>query len=94
MLISNSLILSEARFKCGQKSQIVDCRTSSKRRIVRRKLLNYAVKLRRTLTKSGVIVRHFQLTFGSNWLQLCVNDVVGRPDQTPEHQKQQKQRPA
>ena len=36
---------------------------------------NCAAKLRRILTKSAVTVRHFQLIFGSNWLQ---------------HQKQQK----
>ena len=39
-------------------------------------------------------MRHFQLIFGLNWLQLCINDVVGRPDQTSKHQKQQKHRPA
>ena len=33
---------------------------------VRRKLSNYAAKLRRIFTKSAVIVRHFQLIFGSN----------------------------
>ena len=33
---------------------------------VRRKLSNYAAKLRRISTKSAVIVRHFQLIFGSN----------------------------
>ena len=60
---------------------------------VRRKLSNYAAKLRQIFTKSAVIVQHFQLIFGSNWLQLCINNVLGRPDQTPEHQKQQKHRP-
>ena len=49
---------------------------------VRRKLSNYAEKLRRIFTKSAVIVWHFQLIFGSNWLKLCINDVVGGPDQT------------
>ena len=63
-------------------------------RRVRRKLSNCAAKLRQIFTKSAVIVRHFQLIFGSNWQQLCINIVVGRPDQTPEHQKQQKHRPA
>ena len=57
---------------------------------MRRKLSNYAAKLRQIFTKSAVIVRHFRLTFGSNWQQLCINNVVGRVDQTPEHQKQQK----
>ena len=63
---------------------------------VRRKLSNYAAKLRRIFTKSAVIVRHFQLIFGSNWLQLCIiiNDVVGRPDQTSNQEKKQKHRPA
>ena len=61
---------------------------------VRRKLSNYAAKLRRIFTKSAVIVRHFQLIFGSNLLQLYINDVVGRPDQTSKHQKQQKHCPA
>ena len=63
---------------------------------MRRKLSNYAAKLRRIFTKSAVIVRHFQLIFGSNWLQLCIiiNDVVGRPDQTSNQEKKQKHRPA
>ena len=50
--------------------------------------------IRRIFTGNAVIVRHFQLIFGSNWLQLCIYDVVGRPDQNSEHQKQQKHRPA
>ena len=61
---------------------------------MRRKLSSCAAKLRQIFTKGAVIVRHFQLTFGSNWKQLCINNVVGRPDQTPEQQKQQKHRPA
>ena len=27
----------------------------------------------------------FSVNFGSNWLRLCINDVVGRPDQTSKH---------
>ena len=50
--------------------------------------------VRRNCGKYSLKVRHFQLTFGSNWQQLCINNVVGRPDQTPEQQKQQKHRPA
>ena len=61
---------------------------------MRRKLSNYAAKLRRIFTKSAVIVRHCQLIFGSYCLQLCINDVVGRPDQTFKQQKRQKHRPA
>ena len=57
---------------------------------VRRKLSNCAAKSRQIFTKCAVIVRHFQLIFGSNWQQLCINNVVGRPDQTSEHQKQKK----
>ena len=52
---------------------------------MRRKLSNCAAKLRQIYTKSAVIVRHFELTLG-------LDNVVGRPDQTPEHQKQQKHR--
>ena len=60
--------------ECGENCQIVQ-----------RNCGKYLLKC-----KSAVIVRHFQLTFGSNWQQLCINNVVGRP----EHQKQQKHRPA
>ena len=55
--------------------------------IVRRNCGKYS------LGKSAVIVRHFQLLFGSKWQQLCINNVVDRPDQTLEHQKQQKHHP-
>ena len=87
----------EATFKCGQKSELCGAALARKGELcgrVRRKLSNCAAKLRQIFPKNAVIVRHFKLIFGSNWQQLCTNYVVGRPNQTPEHQKQQKHRPA